>query len=309
MIQPGKGFFITGTDTDAGKTIAAAAVLVSMRACGIDAVPMKPVQTGGRWDRRSDSALSSTAPGRWDRRASRSVEILAPVRRDGSADGCPGLELQSPDLTFCLEMAELRPDPEELQDMVPFIYEPACSPHLAAAKAGREISFDRILEAFRSLLRRHERVVVEGAGGVLAPVSGNQTMIDLMTMLGLPVILAARPGLGAINHALLSIREIERSGLTLHGIIFCETTSSGWGEIEENNVETIERMGKARVLGRIPYMAEVAEKTGISPKVFRSYTAQIAAGQSSAVSKVFCGESLPRNRKSYEKPYRLLSRD
>ncbi|MGA3118574.1 MAG: dethiobiotin synthase [Syntrophobacteraceae bacterium] len=262
MIPDGKGIFITGTDTDAGKTIAAAAVLVSMRACGIDAVPMKPVQTGGRrWDRLPGSALSSTAPGRWD----------------GRADGCPDLELQSPDLTFCLEMAELRPDPEELQDMVPFIYEPACSPHLAAAKTDREISFDRIFEAFRSLLRRHERVVVEGAGGVLAPVSGNQTMIDLMTMLGLPVILAARPGLGTINHTLLSIREIERSGLTLHGIIFCETTRSGWGEIAENNVKTIERMGKARVLGRIPYMAELAEKNGISPQVFRRYTAQLAA--------------------------------
>jgi dethiobiotin synthetase len=238
MIPAGKGVFITGTDTDAGKTIAAAAVLVWMRACGIDAVPMKPVQTGG-------------------------------VMQGGT--------MQSPDLTFCLRMAELRPDREELQDMVPFIYEPACSPHLAAAKTGWEISFDRILEAFRSLLRRHERVVVEGAGGVLAPVSGNQTMIDLMTMLGLPVILAARPGLGTINHTLLSIREIERSGLTLHGIIFCETTRAGWGEIEQNNVETIGRMGKARVLGRIPYMPELAEKNSISAQVFRRYAAQLPA--------------------------------
>jgi dethiobiotin synthetase len=282
MIPPGKGVFITGTDTDAGKTIAAAAVLVSMRASGIDAVPMKPVQTGGRWDRQPGPALSSTAP----------------VQMDGGAGGRLGLELQSPDLTFCLRMAELRPDPEELQDMVPFIYEPACSPHLAAAKTGRGISLDRILEAFRSLLRRHERVVVEGAGGVLAPVSANQTMIDLMAMLGLPVILAARPGLGAINHALLSIREIERSGITLHGIIFCETTRAGWGEIEENNVETIARMGKARVLGRIPYMAELAEKNGISPQVFRRYAAQLPVSRKKA----------SRNRISYEEYYRLLSR-
>ncbi len=258
MIPQGKGVFITGTDTDAGKTIAAAAVLVSMRASGIDAVPMKPVQTGGLGNlgRRPGSALSSTAP----------------LRMDGGR----GPELQSPDLTFCLRMAELRPDPEELQDMVPFIYEPSCSPHLAAAKTGREISLDRILEAFHSLLRRRERVVVEGAGGVLAPISGNQTMIDLMAVLGLPVILTARPGLGSINHTLLSIREIERSGLTLHGIIFCETTRAGWGEIEEDNVETIARMGKARVLGRIPYIPELAEKNGISPEVFRRYAAQIA---------------------------------
>jgi dethiobiotin synthetase len=258
MIPPGKGVFITGTDTDAGKTIAAAAVLVSMRASGIDAVPMKPVQTGG-------------------------------VMHGGT--------MQSPDLTFCLRMAELRPDPEELHDMVPFIYKPACSPHLAAAKTGREISLDRILEAFRSLLQRHDRVV-EGAGGVLAPISANQTMIDLMAMLGLPVILAARPGLGSINHTLLSIREIERSGLTLHGVIFCATTRARWGEIEENNVETIGTMGKARVLGRIPYMAEMAEKNGISPQVFRRYSAQLQVS----------GKKASRNRMSYEEYYRTLSR-
>jgi len=213
-----KGFFIAGTDTDAGKTVAAAAVLVSMRACGIDAVPMKPIQTGA-------------------------------IVHDGT--------LKSPDLEFCLRMAQLHPDADQLQDMAPFLYEPACSPHLAAAKTGRQISFDRIHDAFQRLLRAHDQVVVEGAGGLLAPICGDKTMIDLMAMLELPVILAARPGLGTINHTLLSIREIERSGLTLHGIIFCETTPAGWGEIEQNNAETIARIGKTRVLGRIAYMAEL----------------------------------------------------
>ena len=234
MITPARGIFITGTDTDAGKTVAAAAVLVSLRAGGIDAVPMKPVQTG---------AIVQRSP--W----------------------------QSPDLEFCLRMAELRPDADELQDMVPFIYEPACSPHLAAAKAGREISLERIVAAFHRLLRRHERVVVEGAGGLLVPITGDKTMIDLMAMLGLPVILAARPGLGAINHTLLSIRELERAGLELLGIIFCETSDRGWGEIEQNNVETIARMGKVPVLGRIPFIPGLAD--GISPDVFRRYSAQL----------------------------------
>ncbi len=234
MITPARGVFITGNDTDAGKTVAAAAVLVSLRAAGIDAVPMKPVQTG--------------------------ASVQGPVP-------------QSPDLEFCLRMAELRPDAEELQDMVPFIYEPPCSPHLAAAKAGRKISLDRIHEAFHRLLRRHERVIVEGAGGLLAPITADKTMIDLMAMLGLPVILAAHPGLGAINHTLLSIRELDRTGLELLGIIFCETSNTGWGEIEENNVETIARMGKVPVLGRIPYMPGLAD--GMSPQVFRRYSAQL----------------------------------
>ncbi|MGO9312533.1 MAG: dethiobiotin synthase [Syntrophobacteraceae bacterium] len=234
MITPARGVFITGTDTDAGKTIAAAAVLVSLRAGGIDAVPMKPIQTG---------AIVQSSP--W----------------------------QSPDLEFCLRMAELRPDADELQNMVPFIYEPACSPHLAAAKAGREISLERIVAAFHRLLRRHEQVIVEGAGGLLVPITGDKTMIDLMAMLGLPVILAARPGLGAINHTLLSIRELARAGLELLGIIFCETSDTGWGEIEQNNVETIARMGKVPVLGRIPYIPGLAD--GISPDVFRRYSAQL----------------------------------
>jgi len=230
-----RGVFITGTDTDAGKTVAAAAVLVSMRAAGIDAVPMKPVQTGA-------------------------------ILQDGI--------MRSPDLEFCLRMAELRPDEEELNDMVPCIYEPACSPHLAAAKAGREVSFDRISEAFNRLLRRRERVVVEGAGGLLVPIDSSRTMVDLIAMLKLPVILVSRPGLGAINHVLLSIRELERSNLRLHGIIFCETTNAGFGEIEKDNIETIARMGKATVLGRIEHLSGLAENR-ITPQIFRDRTAKL----------------------------------
>jgi adenosylmethionine-8-amino-7-oxononanoate aminotransferase len=232
-----KGFFITGTDTDAGKTVASAAVLVSLRASGIDAVPMKAVQTGGL------------------------------LLEDG---------WHSPDLDFCLRMAELTPDRAELRDMAPYIYQPACSPHLAAAQAGREISLDRIVEAYRSLLQRHDCVVVEGAGGLLAPLSEKASMIDLMAALDLPVILVARPGLGTINHTLLSVRELERSGLTLHGIIFCET-KEGWGEIEQNNVDTITRLAKTRVLGRIAHMPELAQahlpqnllKSALPPDIFR----------------------------------------
>jgi adenosylmethionine-8-amino-7-oxononanoate aminotransferase len=234
-----RGFFITGTDTDAGKTVTAAAVLVSLRACGIDAVPMKPVQTGGI------------------------------ISQEG---------MYSPDIDFCLRMAELKPDRDELRDMVPYLYEPACSPHLAAAREGREISVARIVEAFGNLLKRHECVVVEGAGGLLAPIGEDTTMLDVMAALGLPVILVARPGLGTINHTMLSVRELERSGIELHGIIFCQTTPAGWGEIEQNNLETISRMAKARVLGTIAHRDELAAprppagllRNALPPDLFRS---------------------------------------
>ena len=240
MTFPG-GFFITGTDTDAGKTVVAAAVLVSLRNSGIDAVPMKPVQTG------------------------------CVAGEDGS---------RSPDIDFCLRMAGLAPGRDEMSDMVPYLFEPACSPHLAAARENRIISIERIVEAYSNLLRRHDCVVVEGAGGVLAPIGEKESMLDIMAALGLPVILAARPGLGTINHTMLSVRELERSKLNLHGIIFCQTTSGGEGGIEQNNIETISKRAKTRVLGRIPHMAELATpdppsgllRNALPPDIFRGAT-------------------------------------
>ena len=147
-----------------------------------------------------------------------------------------------------------------LQDMVPFIYEPACSPHLAAAKTGREISLDRILEAFhqpapkaraRSCGRRGRRA------GAHFRQSNDDRSHGGAGASGYP---GGPPRSGLHKPYAAFGQGTERSGLKLHGIIFCETTRAGWGEIEENNMETIARMGKARVLGRIPYMPELAEK-------------------------------------------------
>ena len=229
MSFPGRGVFITGTGTDVGKTVAAAAVLAALRSAGIDGVPMKPVQTGGVWR---------------------------------------GGVLASADLEFCLRMAGLQAAGDEAHAMAPYVFEPACSPHLAASRTGREISFDRIAGAFETLSAAHHCVVVEGAGGLLAPVSEDSTMLDLMARLRLPVIVVASPGLGTINHTLLSLREIGRAGLPVLGVIFCETKNGPWGEIEEDNWKTIERMGKTRVLGRVPFMEGLAEGR-VSPEEFR----------------------------------------
>jgi dethiobiotin synthetase len=229
MSFPGRGVFITGTGTGVGKTVAAAAVLAALRSAGIDAVPMKPVQTGG-------------------------------LQRGGA--------LESPDLEFCLGMAGLQAADNEADAMAPYLFEPACSPHLAALRTGRKISFDRIAEAFDALSNAHQCVVVEGAGGLLVPISEDSTMLDLMARLRLPAIIVASPGLGTINHTLLSLREIGRAGLPVLGVIFCETEESPWGEIEEDNWKTIERMGKTRVLGRVPFMAGLTEGR-VSPEEFR----------------------------------------
>jgi len=223
------GLFITGTDTDVGKTVAAAAILALLRGRGTDAAPMKPVQTGG--------VLSE---GQW----------------------------RSPDLDFCLRMAGLQPDPETYQHMAPYVFEPACSPHLAAAGSGRRISIESIAEAFDHVRAGHECVVVEGAGGIMVPMDEHTTMLDLMAKLGLPVVLVARPALGTLNHTLLSLRELRRAELPVLGVVFCETQPTTWGEIERDNWRTIERLGETRILGRIPYLDALAQGL-LSPETFR----------------------------------------
>ena len=215
-----RGVFITGTDTDVGKTVAAAAMLAALRRAGLDAVPMKPVQTGG-------------------------------VHRDG--------RWTSPDLDFCLRMCDLLVAEDEYESMAPYIFEPACSPHLAVAKSGRSISFERITDAFDNLSAAHDCVVVEGAGGLIVPIDEQKTMLDLMVRLGLPVILVSRPALGTLNHSLLSLRELRRAGLEVAGVVFCESEPTTWSDIENDNWHTIERLGQVRILGRVPFIDGLRE--------------------------------------------------
>ncbi len=95
----------------------------------------------------------------------------------------------------------------------------AASPHIAAEQAGRPIEIEELAEKFRLLQQRCSLVLVEGAGGWLAPVSATQTMADLAIALQLPVILVVAIRLGCLNHAQLTAKAILDSGLPLQGWI------------------------------------------------------------------------------------------
>ena len=220
--------FVAGTDTGVGKTVATAALLSLLRARQVDAVPMKPIQTGC-------------------------------TRSAG--------ELVSPDLEFCQRMLRLQVGSEEQKQMCPYRYKPACSPHLAATLGDDPIRVESIGDCFRALRSTHEGVVVEGAGGVLVPINDQHTMLDVMVHLGLPVLLVSRPGLGTLNHTLLSLRELRRAGLDVLGVLFCETCLTEWGPIEQDNWQTIERLGDVPVWGKVPYISEL-ESGRVTPAEF-----------------------------------------
>ena len=217
-----RGFSITGTDTGVGKTVVAAGLLRRLRAEGLDAAPMKPVQTG------------------------------AAVGPDGP---------RAPDLDYCLRVAGLTPTREEYAEMCPYLYEPACSPHLAARMAADRPSIERIVRAAEGLARRHDALLVEGAGGPLVPLNEQQTMLDLMRALALPVLVVARGALGTINHTLLTLRALRTAGLRVMGVVLNDADAAEDDFIRRDNPRAIEQFGDAPILGDIRFVAELHQES------------------------------------------------
>jgi dethiobiotin synthetase len=105
------------------------------------------------------------------------------------------------------------------EDVNPWLLTTPASPHLAARHDGVSISHERILAAHRRLAARADLVLVEGAGGWLAPISSVATMADIAEKLALPVIFVVGLRLGCLNHALLTREAIRSSGLPFAGWI------------------------------------------------------------------------------------------
>jgi len=115
------------------------------------------------------------------------------------------------------------------------------SPHAAAALEGIAIDVDRLA----ALPALPAPLVVEGAGGVLVPLTDRQLMIDLMARLALPVVLVARSGLGTINHTLLSLMALRARGLAIAGVVLNGPPNPG-------NRAAIQSYGAIRVIAELP---------------------------------------------------------
>lgn len=186
---------VTGTDTDVGKTVFAAALTVAL-----GAHYWKPVQAG-----------------------------LA----DGSDAG---------------SVARLGVDPAKV---LPEAYRLAtpCSPHRAAEIDGVTIDPARL-----ALPAVEGPLVVEGAGGVLVPLTRTRSFADQAAAWGRPVVLVARTALGTINHSLLSIEALRARGVPLLGVAFI-------GDAVEDSEATIAAVGQVKRLGRLPWLADLNAAT------------------------------------------------
>ncbi|MCX7863857.1 MAG: dethiobiotin synthase [Novosphingobium sp.] len=189
---------VTGTDTDIGKTVFAAALAGALGACY-----WKPVQAGSDEAGRTDS------------------EIVA-------------------------SLAGIGPDrilPEAYRLATP------CSPHRAAEIEGLTIDPDRL-----SLPDIAAPLVIEGAGGVLVPLTRSLVYASVFARWGAPVVLVASTRLGTINHSLLSIEALAARGVPIIGIAFS-------GEANVDSERTIAEMGRVKRLGRLPRLEPLNRET------------------------------------------------
>jgi dethiobiotin synthetase len=136
-------------------------------------------------------------------------------------------------------------------DVAVLRFGPPVSPHLAAELAGRPIDPRSLAAAVRSGGAGADAVVVEGVGGLLVPLSDSGDVRSLAASLGLPLVIVARPGLGTINHTLLTLEAARSAGLGVAGVVLTPWPSEP-SVIERSNRDTLARLGDVEVAGLPP---------------------------------------------------------
>jgi dethiobiotin synthetase len=212
--SPPPGAFVTGTGTGVGKTVVAAAIARMGASKGREVRVFKPAVTG--LDDFSDRPLN------------------APDWAD--ADQLPDHML--------LRLAAGSDQRDD--EVAPHRFGPAVSPHLAAELTGEQIDPLALLAGARAAADGADLFVCEGVGGFLVPLSRDYLVRDLARELAMPVVIAAPPGLGTINHSLLTLESVRAAGLEVLSVVLTPWPEVP-GEVEHSNLEAISRLGATTV--------------------------------------------------------------
>jgi dethiobiotin synthetase len=156
-------------------------------------------------------------------------------------------ELGEPDHALLRRAADSAQSDDQI---APYRYGPAVSPHLGAELVGEPIDAGRLREAARAAAAGADRLIVEGVGGFLVPLAlGPPAYLirDLARELGLAVVIAAAPSLGTINHTLLTVESVRAAGLDLAAVVLTPWPAEP-AEMERSNRATIARLGGVSVV-------------------------------------------------------------
>jgi dethiobiotin synthetase len=179
--------------------------------------------------------------------AARGVRVAAmkPV-----ASGCAEMPegLRNEDALALLAAMNVR---ARYSDVNPYAFAPAIAPHIAAREAGVDIDFDVLDRAFERLRMQSHALIVEGAGGWLAPIDASRTFADLAVRWQMDVVLVVGMRLGCLNHALLTAESIERGGLRLRGWV-ANAIDPKFERLTEN-ISSLESRISAPCLGMLSF--------------------------------------------------------
>ena len=201
-----QAYYITGTDTEIGKTQATCVLLAQAAATGHRAIGLKPVAAGTDADDQNDDV----------RRLMAASHVVLDARM-----------------------------------VNPWLLAEPVSPHIAARHAGIEITLPSIAASFNAACAKADVVLVEGVGGLYAPLSDTLSQPDLIRALDLPVILVVGLRLGCLNHALLTVAALQQEGCRLAGWIGNGVDPTF--QAQEDNIETLRQRIDAPCLGIIPF--------------------------------------------------------
>ena len=205
--------FISGIDTDIGKTYATGMIAKALMQQGVNVITQKLVQTG--------------------------VAINLDSGEIGIAD----------DIIIHRQLMNLPLQPCDLNfTTCPYRYEKPASPHLSAKLAGQTLNPELITKATQQLQQSYDVVLLEGAGGLLVPITEQLLTLNYIAAQGYPVVLVTSGRLGSINHTLLSLEAIKVRGLSVHSVIY--------NHIHDNAAQTDAEIANSTVAFLQNYLAE-----------------------------------------------------
>ena len=146
-------------------------------------------------------------------------------------------------------------------EVAPLVFGPPVSPHHAAELAGTAIEPLELAAAARSAAEDADALICEGVGGLLVPLTTGYLIRDLALELDLPLVVAARPGLGTINHTLLTLEAARTAGVEVAAVVMTPWPEAP-SDMERSNRETIETLGDVRVCGLPPTTPDDLARAG-----------------------------------------------
>ena len=214
--KPPKALFVTGTDTNVGKTHVTCLMARQLISRGLKAAAYKPVCSGAL----ERASVHHGSP----------IYLWDDVERLRSAVGD-----HWPDDIIC---------PQRFLAPV--------TPSVAARLEGKTVDFDRLVSGAHQFSGT-DVLLIEGAGGWLSPVTETQTVADLARQLNVPVLIVTRTGLGTINHTLLTVESIRARGLTVAGIVMNSTVIEADDLSRHSNADEIEARSGCPVFGTVEF--------------------------------------------------------